>query len=48
MVNVLKKYSPKRWTDIVRLLALVGGPGGGTDERDRLFFNPEKYKVPLY
>jgi hypothetical protein len=22
-----------------------GGPGGGCDEKDRAFFNPEKYKV---
>lgn len=24
---------------------LHGGPGGGTDAKDRQFFNPEKYKV---
>jgi hypothetical protein len=24
---------------------LHGGPGGGTDPKDRQFFNPEKYKV---
>lgn len=24
---------------------LPGGPGGGTDEKDRSFFNPQKYKA---
>jgi hypothetical protein len=23
----------------------AGGPGGGCDEKDRSFFNPNKYKV---
>ncbi|KZT73666.1 proline iminopeptidase [Daedalea quercina L-15889] len=27
---------------------LHGGPGGGTDERDRTYFNPEKYKIVLF
>ena len=27
------------------LISFVGGPGGGCDEQDREFFNPEKYKV---
>jgi len=29
------------------VIFLHGGPGGGCDERDRSFFNPEKYKVIL-
>ncbi|KII85021.1 hypothetical protein PLICRDRAFT_45127 [Plicaturopsis crispa FD-325 SS-3] len=27
---------------------LHGGPGGGTDEKDRTFFNPTKYKIILF
>ncbi|KAL5504175.1 hypothetical protein ACEPAH_8248 [Sanghuangporus vaninii] len=27
---------------------LHGGPGGGCDEQDRCFFNPEKYKIILF
>ncbi|PAV16141.1 proline iminopeptidase [Pyrrhoderma noxium] len=27
---------------------LHGGPGGGCDEKDRCFFNPEKYKIILF
>ncbi|OCH94413.1 proline iminopeptidase [Obba rivulosa] len=27
---------------------LHGGPGGGTDARDRSFFNPAKYKIVLF
>ncbi|KAI5119416.1 hypothetical protein M0805_009867 [Coniferiporia weirii] len=27
---------------------LHGGPGGGCDEQDRSFFNPEKYKIILF
>ncbi|TCD69377.1 hypothetical protein EIP91_007933 [Steccherinum ochraceum] len=27
---------------------LHGGPGGGTDAKDRSFFNPEKYKIILF
>ncbi|KIM84079.1 hypothetical protein PILCRDRAFT_6388 [Piloderma croceum F 1598] len=27
---------------------LHGGPGGGTDEKDRSFFNPQKYKIILF
>ncbi|RDB25834.1 Proline iminopeptidase [Hypsizygus marmoreus] len=27
---------------------LHGGPGGGTDPKDRGFFNPEKYKIILF
>lgn len=27
---------------------LHGGPGGGTDPKDREFFNPEQYKVRSY
>ncbi|KIJ66880.1 hypothetical protein HYDPIDRAFT_174198 [Hydnomerulius pinastri MD-312] len=27
---------------------LHGGPGGGTDPKDRQFFNPEKYKIVLF
>ena len=27
------------------MVFLHGGPGGGCDEKDRQFFNPEKYKV---
>ncbi|EPT05532.1 hypothetical protein FOMPIDRAFT_1021343 [Fomitopsis schrenkii] len=27
---------------------LHGGPGGGADEKDRSFFNPEKYKIILF
>lgn len=26
-------------------LFLLGGPGGGTDPKDRQFFDPSKYKV---
>ncbi|KAJ3564305.1 hypothetical protein NP233_g8381 [Leucocoprinus birnbaumii] len=26
----------------------AGGPGGGTDVKDRTFFNPEKYKIILF
>jgi len=27
---------------------LHGGPGGGTDPKDRSFFNPEKYRIVLF
>jgi len=27
---------------------LHGGPGGGTDEKDRSFFDPQKYKIILF
>jgi len=30
------------------VLFLHGGPGGGTSEKDRTFFNPEKYKIILF
>jgi hypothetical protein len=26
----------------------LGGPGGGTNPRDRSFFNPEKYRIVLF
>jgi hypothetical protein len=25
--------------------SFIGGPGGGTDPKDRGYFNPEKYRV---
>lgn len=27
---------------------LHGGPGGGTSEKDRTFFNPQKYKIIIF
>jgi proline iminopeptidase len=34
--------------DGVPVIFLHGGPGGGTDEKDRSFFNPQKYKIILF
>ncbi|PBL03527.1 proline iminopeptidase [Armillaria gallica] len=33
--------------DGIPVIFLHGGPGGGCDEKDRSFFNPEKYKIIL-
>lgn len=30
------------------LTSRLGGPGSGADDKDRSFFNPEKYKVRTY
>ncbi|KAJ7274323.1 proline iminopeptidase [Mycena haematopus] len=34
--------------DGVPVVFLHGGPGGGCDEKDRSFFNPNKYKIILF
>ncbi|TFL04066.1 proline iminopeptidase [Pterulicium gracile] len=34
--------------DGVPVVFLHGGPGGGTDPKDRCFFNPDKYKIVLF
>jgi len=27
---------------------VLGGPGGGTSPKDRIFFNPQKYRIVLF
>jgi len=34
--------------DGVPVVFLHGGPGGGTDPKDRCFFNPQKYRIILF
>ncbi|KAH8118001.1 proline iminopeptidase [Phellopilus nigrolimitatus] len=35
-------------TPDAQLFSYMAGPGGGCDEKDRSFFNPEKYKIVLF
>lgn len=43
MVRSRALFVPNDPTILIPLYG--GGPGGGCDEKDRSFFNPNKYKV---
>ena len=43
MVRSRALFFPNDATILIPLRG--GGPGGGCDEKDRSFFNPNKYKV---